>query len=75
MSPATRDTFLVKVNLAGAWVKEALFLPAWINEGGQPEILDEKHAKNQEILGLLRSLSAARKTRLSIKSGIGAVQV
>ena len=75
LSPATRDTVLVKVKLSGAWVKEALFLPAWINEEGQPEILDERHEKNREILGLLRSLSAARKTRLSIKGGIGTVQV
>jgi poly-gamma-glutamate capsule biosynthesis protein CapA/YwtB (metallophosphatase superfamily) len=75
LSPATRDTVLVKVKLSGAGVKEAVFLPAWINEGGQPEIMDEKHEKNQEILGLLRSLSAARKTILSIKGGIGTIQV
>lgn len=74
-SPATRNTVLVKVKLAGAAVKEAVFLPVRINEGGQPEIVDEKHEKNREILGLLRSLSAARKTRFSIKGGIGTVRV
>lgn len=74
-SPATRNTALVKVKLAGAAVKEAVFLPVRINEGGQPEIVDEKHEKNREILGLLRSLSAARKTRFSIKGGIGTVRV
>ena len=75
LSPATRDTVLVKVKLSGARVKEALFLPAWINEEGQPEILEEKHERNREILDLLRSLSAARKTGPSIKHGIGTVRV
>jgi poly-gamma-glutamate synthesis protein (capsule biosynthesis protein) len=75
LSPATRDTVLVKVKLSRNSVTEAIFLPAWINEGGQPEIVGEEHEKNQEILCLLRDLSAARKTKLDIKNGTGTVRV
>lgn len=75
LSPATRDTVLVKVKLSRKVVKEAIFLPARINEEGQPEIVEEKHEKNREILCLLRDLSAVRKTKLDIKNGIGTVRV
>jgi poly-gamma-glutamate capsule biosynthesis protein CapA/YwtB (metallophosphatase superfamily) len=75
LGPATRDTVLVKVKLAGKAVREAVLLPAWINVAGQPEIAGEGSSKNLEILGLLRSLSAARKTNLAIKGGIGTVRV
>jgi poly-gamma-glutamate synthesis protein (capsule biosynthesis protein) len=75
LSPTTRDTVLVKVKLSRRAVKEAVFLPAWINERGQPEIVEEKHEKNREILCLLSDLSVVRKTNLDIKNGIGTVRV
>jgi poly-gamma-glutamate capsule biosynthesis protein CapA/YwtB (metallophosphatase superfamily) len=75
LAPTTRDTVLVKVKLSGKALKEAIFMPAWINEGGQPEILEEKDDKNREIISLFRDLSAARKTKLDIKNGIGTVRV
>jgi poly-gamma-glutamate synthesis protein (capsule biosynthesis protein) len=71
LSPATRDTVLVKVKLSKDVIKEVAFLPAWINDEGQPEMVDRKHPKNAEILQAIRRYSPGKKTNLSIKEGVG----
>jgi poly-gamma-glutamate synthesis protein (capsule biosynthesis protein) len=73
--PATRESGLVKVRLSRNKVKEAIFLPAWINDQGQPEFIDEKHPKNAAILQLMQKLSALQKTKISVKNGKGTIQV
>jgi poly-gamma-glutamate capsule biosynthesis protein CapA/YwtB (metallophosphatase superfamily) len=73
--PATRESGLVKVRLSRNKVKEAIFLPALINEQGQPEFIAEKHPKNAEILRLMQKLSALQKTKISIKNGVGTIKV
>ena len=73
--PATRESGLVKVRLSRNKVKEAIFLPALINEQGQPEFIDGKHPKSAEILQLLQMLSALQKTKISIKNGVGTIKV
>lgn len=75
LGPATRETVMVKVKLLGRSVKEALFLPAWINDEGQPELLDQKMKKNREILETICRLSSKRKTVLSVKNGVGYLKV
>ncbi len=75
LGPATRETVLAKVKLSGPSVKEAFFFPALINAQGQPELLDEKMEKNQEILQTIRRLSASRKTAVSVKNGVGHLKV
>jgi gamma-polyglutamate biosynthesis protein CapA len=75
LGPATRESVLVKVNLSGRSVKEAYFFPVLINAQGQPERLDERMKKNQEILETMRRLSASRKTALSVKNGVGHLKV
>ncbi len=71
LSPATRDTVLVKVKLSRDVIKEVAFLPAWINDEGQPEMVDRKHPKSSEILQTIRRYSPSKKSNLSIKEGVG----
>jgi poly-gamma-glutamate synthesis protein (capsule biosynthesis protein) len=67
--------FLVKVNVSDGVVKDAIFLPVWINDAGQPELTGKTHKQNQETLHMLRKLSAVRETDVSISSGRGYVNV
>lgn len=73
LSPATRDTVLVKVSLSGSTLKQAVFMPVWINGLGQPELLDKIAPKSKEILQTLHRLSAARGTELSIDDGAASI--
>jgi len=73
--PATRDTLIAKVKLANHRVKEAFFVPAWINDQGQPEVVPPKHPKSTEILQMIRALSSRRKTDLSVRKGVGYLKV
>lgn len=73
--PATRQSGLVKVKLSGKKVKEAIFLPAFINDEGQPEFLGEEDPRSVEILKLMQTLSALQKTKISIKNGRGTIKV
>jgi poly-gamma-glutamate synthesis protein (capsule biosynthesis protein) len=75
LSPETRDTVLVKVNVSNGVVKDAIFLPMWINDAGQPELTGKTHKHNQETLQMLRKLSAVRETDVSIRNGRGYVNV
>ena len=75
LSPATRDTVLVKVKLSGARVKEALFLPAGINEKATRKSWMKKPRRTGKSSVCSEASPAARKTRLSIKGGIGTVRV
>lgn len=75
LGPVTRDTVLVKVKVSECAVEEAIFLPAWINDKGQPEFVGEKDEKSNEILQTVRGLSAARNTSLSIRNGRGYLTV
>lgn len=73
--PATRDTLLVKVKVGKSRVKEAFFLPAWINDEGQPEVVGQKHPKSVEILQMIKTLSSRRKTGISIRNGVAYLKV
>jgi poly-gamma-glutamate synthesis protein (capsule biosynthesis protein) len=71
LSPATRDSVLVKVKLSKNKIQEVVFRPLWINDGGQPEFVDKKDPKSSEILEMLRRFSAARKADILLNDGMG----
>ncbi len=71
LSPATRDSLFVKVKLSKDRIKEVVFLPVWINDGGQPEFVDKKDPKNSDILQWIRRASAARKADIRVTDGGG----
>ena len=75
LSPATRDSVLVKVKLSKNKIQEVMFLPVWINDEGQPEFVDKGNPKNSEILEMLRRFSAARKTDILLKDGTGTLRI
>ena len=47
------------------------FLPVSINDGGQPELVDNDRPKNNEILRVVGRLSSARETNILITDGVG----
>jgi len=65
------DSVFVKVTLLKGRIAGVVFLPVWINDGGQPEFVDKKDPKNGEILEMVRRFSAERKADILLNDGVG----
>lgn len=57
LPPEMRRTLLVRCTTSAAGIREVAFLPAYINEDAEPEVLAPGDARFDEILAYVRELS------------------